>query len=74
MAVNNRGDQRLLAREVLVERTDTDVTLSLTIGDLKAISGGRLSPMTAMMSGRLSLSDMGVAADLQGKMQRCSPK
>jgi uncharacterized damage-inducible protein DinB/putative sterol carrier protein len=46
-----------------------DLTLTLTIDDLKAISQGQLAPMTAVMSGRLSLSDMGVAADLQGKMQ-----
>jgi uncharacterized damage-inducible protein DinB/putative sterol carrier protein len=45
-----------------------DVTLTLTIDDLKAMSQGKLAPMTAMMSGRLKLSDMGVAAKLQGKM------
>jgi len=45
------------------------LTLTLTIEDLKAISQGKLAPMTAIMSGRLSLSDMGVAANLQGKMQ-----
>jgi uncharacterized damage-inducible protein DinB/putative sterol carrier protein len=46
-----------------------DLTLTVTIDDLKAISQGNLAPMTAMMSGRLSLSDMGVAADLQGRIQ-----
>jgi len=46
-----------------------DLTLTLTIADLKAISQGKLAPMTAMMSGRLRLSDMGVAAHLQGKIQ-----
>ena len=45
------------------------LTLTLTIEDLKAISQGKLAPMTAIMSGRLSLSVMGVAANLQGKMQ-----
>jgi len=45
------------------------LTLTLAIEDLKAISQGKLAPMTAIMSGRLSLSDMGVAANLQGKMQ-----
>ena len=33
-----------------------------------AISQGKLAPVTAMMSGRLRLSDMGVAANLQGRM------
>jgi putative sterol carrier protein len=51
------------------EDEPADLTLILTIDDLKAISQGKLAPMTAIMSGRLSLSDMGVAANLQGKMQ-----
>jgi putative sterol carrier protein len=42
-----------------------DLTLTLTIDDLKAISQGKLAPMTAIMRGRL---DIGVAANLQGKM------
>jgi uncharacterized damage-inducible protein DinB/putative sterol carrier protein len=46
-----------------------DLTLTVTIDNLKAIIEGRLSPMTAVMSGRLSLSDIGVAAGLQGKLQ-----
>ena len=46
-----------------------DLTLTLTIDDLKAISQAKLAPMTAMMSGRLSISDMGVAANLQARMQ-----
>ena len=51
------------------EDKPADLTLTLTIDDLKAISQGKLAPMTAVMSGRLSLSDMGIAAGLQGKMQ-----
>ena len=51
------------------EDKPADLTLTLTIDDLKAMSQGKLAPMTAIMSGRLSLSDMGVAAGLQGKMQ-----
>ncbi|MBV8137079.1 MAG: SCP2 sterol-binding domain-containing protein [Deltaproteobacteria bacterium] len=46
-----------------------DLTLTLTSDDLKAISQGKLAPMTAVMSGRLSLSDMGLAAGLQGRLQ-----
>jgi putative sterol carrier protein len=50
------------------EDKSADLTLTLTIDDLKAISQGKLAPMTAIMSGRLSLSDMEVAANLQGRM------
>ena len=46
-----------------------DLTLTLASDDLKAISQGKLAPMTAVMSGRLSLSDMGLAAGLQGRLQ-----
>jgi len=56
-------------RSVTNEDKSADLTLTLTIDDLKAISQGKLAPMTAVMSGRLSLSDMSVAAGLQGKMQ-----
>jgi len=51
------------------EDKPADLTLTLTIDDLKAISQGKLAPMTAVMSGRLSLSDTGLAAGLQGKLQ-----
>ena len=53
---------------VTKEDKPADLTLTLTIDDLKAISQGKLAPVTAMMSGRLKLSDMGIAANLQGKM------
>src|SRR5215510_11030802 len=51
------------------EDKPADLTLTVTIDDLKAISQGKLAPMTAMVSGRLSLSDMDVAIGLQSKMQ-----
>jgi len=51
------------------EDKPADLTLTLTLVDLMSMSQGKLAPMTAVMSGRLSLSDMGVAAGLQGKMQ-----
>jgi uncharacterized damage-inducible protein DinB/putative sterol carrier protein len=51
------------------EDQPADLTVTVASNDLKAISQGQLAPMTAMMSGRLMLSDMGVAANLQGKLQ-----
>jgi uncharacterized damage-inducible protein DinB/putative sterol carrier protein len=51
------------------EDKPADLTLTLSSVDLMAISQGKLAPMTAVMSGRLSLSDMGLAASLQGKLQ-----
>ena len=54
-----------------VSNDDKPADLTLTIGmdDLLAMGEGRLDPMTAVMTGALRLSDMGVAMGLQGKMQ-----
>lgn len=46
-----------------------DLTLTISMDDLLALGEGRLDPMTAVMTGALGLSDMGVAMGLQGKMQ-----
>jgi putative sterol carrier protein len=51
------------------EDKPADLTLTLTMDDLRAIGQGKLSPTTAVMTGRLGLSDMAVAAGLRGKMQ-----
>jgi putative sterol carrier protein len=51
-----------------------DLTLTVTIDDLRAIGQGKLSPTTAVMTGRLGLSDMGVAMGLRGKMQELFSK
>jgi putative sterol carrier protein len=46
-----------------------DLTLTIAMDDLLALGEGKLDPMTAVMTGKLGLSDMGVAMGLQGKMQ-----
>ena len=46
-----------------------DLTLTITMDDLISLGEGKLDPMTAVMTGKLQLSDMGVAMGLQGKMQ-----
>jgi uncharacterized damage-inducible protein DinB/putative sterol carrier protein len=51
-----------------------DLILTVTIDDLRAIGQGKLSPTTAVMTGRLGLSDMGVAMGLEGKMQELFSK
>ena len=51
------------------EDRPADLTLTVTIDDLNAISQGELAPMTAMVAGRLGLSDMDVAMGLQGQLQ-----
>ena len=51
------------------EDKPADLTLTIAMDDLVALGEGRLDPMTAVMTGKLQLSDMGVAMGLQGKMQ-----
>ena len=46
-----------------------DLTLTISTKDLIALGQGKLDPMTAVMTGALRLSDMGVAMAVQGKMQ-----
>jgi putative sterol carrier protein len=51
------------------EDKPADLTLTITMKDLIALGEGKLDPMTAVMTGALRLSDMGVAMGVQGKMQ-----
>jgi putative sterol carrier protein len=51
------------------EDKPADLTLTISMDDLISLGEGKLDPMTAVMTGKLQLSDMGVAMGLQGKMQ-----
>ncbi|HEY1751914.1 MAG TPA: SCP2 sterol-binding domain-containing protein [Caulobacteraceae bacterium] len=51
------------------EDKPADLTMTIAMADLIAMGEGKLDPMTAVMTGKLQLSDMGVAMGLQGKMQ-----
>jgi putative sterol carrier protein len=46
-----------------------DLTLTVSMDDMEVISQGKLAPTTALMTGRLFVSDVGVATDLQEKIQ-----
>jgi putative sterol carrier protein len=46
-----------------------DLTLTVSKDDLEDLGQGRLDPMSAVMSGRLRLSDMTLAMQLQPKLQ-----
>ena len=50
------------------EDAAADLTITISIDDLAEMGAGRLDAMTAVMSGRMKLSDMGLAMGLQGKM------
>ena len=46
-----------------------DLTVTLAKRDLEALGKGDLDPVRAMMSGRLKLSDMSLAMQLQPRIQ-----
>jgi putative sterol carrier protein len=45
------------------------LTVRVSRADLEDLGKGRLNPMTAMIRGRLQLSDMGLAMSMQPQMQ-----
>src|SRR3954462_2942388 len=51
------------------EDKPADLTVTLAKKDLEALGKGELDPVRAMMSGRLRLSDMGLAMKLQPRIQ-----
>ncbi len=55
--------------QVTNEDKPADLTMTITLDDLVDMGAGKLDAMSAVMSGRLQLSDMGLAMGLQGKMQ-----
>ena len=55
--------------QVTNENRVADLTLTISIDDLRAIGQGKLSPMGAATTGRLRLSDMGLALSLQKKLK-----
>jgi putative sterol carrier protein len=68
---NLKGDGFIYIDGASVTNEDkpADLTLTISVDNLIALGEGKLDPMTAVMTGALGLSDMGVAMGLQGKMQ-----
>jgi len=50
------------------EDKPADLTMTIALDDLVAMGEGKLDGMTAVMTGKLQLSDMGLAMGLQSKM------
>lgn len=63
------GVVRIDGGEVTNDDTPADLTLTLTRADLEAMGEGRLNPMTAVLTGRLKVSDMTAAMQIQSKLQ-----
>lgn len=50
------------------EDAPADLTITISLDDLTAMGEGKLDAMMAVMSGKMQLSDMGLAMSLQSKM------
>lgn len=55
--------------EVTNEDRPVDLTVTVSRADLVALGKGELDPMRAVMTGRMRLSDMGLAFSLQPQIQ-----
>lgn len=51
------------------EDKPADLTLTISLADLADLYAGKLSPMSAVMTGKLKMSDMGAAMQLQSKLE-----
>ena len=51
------------------EDKPADLTMTISRDNLVALGAGKLDPMSAVMTGKLKLSDMGAAMALQPKLQ-----
>ena len=67
---NLKGDGFVFIDGGTVSNDDkpADLTLTISLDDLVSMGEGKLDAMGAVMSGRLQLSDMGLAMGLQNKM------
>jgi putative sterol carrier protein len=67
---NLKGDGFIFINGGSVTNDDSpaDLTITISSADLEALGAGKLDAMTAVMTGRMQLSDMGVAMGLQSKM------
>jgi putative sterol carrier protein len=67
--LKGEGFIHVAGAEVVNEDRKADLTVTISRKDLVAMGKGDLDPMRAMMTGRLRLSDMGLAMSLQPKIQ-----
>jgi putative sterol carrier protein len=67
---NLKGDGFIFidANSVSNDDKPADLTITISLNDLVAMGEGKLDGMAAVMTGKMQLSDMGLAMALQSKM------
>jgi len=67
--LKGEGVIRLDGADVTNEDGPADLVITISRRDLEALGKGDLDPMRAMMTGRMKLSDMGLAMRLQPQIR-----
>ena len=67
--LKGEGVIHIAGGEVTNDDLPADLVVTVAIKDLAALGKGELDPTRAMMTGRLRLSDMGLAMKLQPQIQ-----
>ena len=67
--LKGEGVIRIDGLEVSNADAPADLTITATRSDLEALGSGRMDPMSAIISGRLRVSDTGLAMRLQPQLQ-----
>lgn len=67
--LKGEGVIRIAPDGVTNDDGEADLTVTISRRDLTALGKGELDPMRAIMSGRMRLSDMGLAMSLQPQIK-----
>lgn len=67
--LRGEGTLRVEGSEVSNSQDPADLVISVSRKDLEALGRGDLNPMTAVITGRLKVSDMGLAMSLMPQVK-----
>ena len=63
------GSIHIAGDQVTNQDAPADLVVTISLDDIVALGRRRLDPMTALMSRRMRMSDMGLAMSMQSKIQ-----
>jgi putative sterol carrier protein len=72
--LKGEGFVHIAGATVSNDNLPADLVVTISRGDLEAIGRRELDPVRAMMTGRMKLSDMGLAMKMQPRIQRLFAK
>lgn len=69
LELKGQGVIRIAGREATNDEAPADLTVAVSRADLEALGRRTLDPAMAVMTGRLRVSDMATAMQMQGEIQ-----